>query len=86
MTQGQECRPYQKTVSYLDELDALSPTVPTGRRVLAALGPKMLRLAARSAGVRPYLVTPAHAKKARDILGPSLCSPRSKGASWRPTR
>jgi hypothetical protein len=35
MTQGQEYRPYQKMVSYLDELDALSPTVPTGRRVLA---------------------------------------------------
>jgi hypothetical protein len=67
MTQGQEYRPYQKMVSYLDELDALSPTVPTDRRVLAALGPKMLRLAAeRSAGVHPYLVTPAHTKKARD--------------------
>jgi probable F420-dependent oxidoreductase len=80
MTQGQEYRPYQKMVSYLDELDALHPTVPTGRRVLAALGPKMLRLAAgRSAGAHPYLVTPAHTKKARDILGPGpLLAPEQK--------
>jgi probable F420-dependent oxidoreductase len=79
-TQGQEYRPYQKMVSYLDELDTLSPTVPTERRVLAALGPKMLRLAAeRSAGVHPYLVTPAHTKKARDILGPGpLLAPEQK--------
>ena len=80
MTQGQEYRPYQKMVSYLDELDALSPTVPTGRRVLAALGPKMLRLAGeRSAGVHPYLVTPAHTKKAREILGSeALLAPEQK--------
>jgi probable F420-dependent oxidoreductase len=80
MTQGQEYRPYQKMVSYLDELDALIPAVPADRRVLAALGPKMLRLAAeRSAGVHPYLVTPAHTKKARDILGPEpLLAPEQK--------
>jgi hypothetical protein len=42
--------------------------------------PKMLRLAAaRSAGVHPYLVTPAHTKKARDILGPEpLLAPEQK--------
>jgi probable F420-dependent oxidoreductase len=68
MTHGQEYRPHQKMVSYLDELDALSPTVPTDRRVLAALGPKMLRLAGeRSAVVHSYLVTPAHTKKVREI-------------------
>jgi probable F420-dependent oxidoreductase len=80
LTQGQEYRPSQKMVSYLDELDARSPTVPTDRRVLAALGPKMLRLAAeRSAGVHPYLVTPAHTKRARDILGSGpLLAPEQK--------
>jgi probable F420-dependent oxidoreductase len=79
-TQGQEYRPYQKMVSYLDELDALSPTVRADRRVLAALGPKMLRLASqRSAGVHPYLVTPAHTMKARQILGPEpLLAPEQK--------
>ena len=80
MTQGQEYRPYQKMVSYLDELDALSPAVPAGRRVLAALGPKMLRLAGESsAGVHPYLVTPAHTKRARETLGPGpLLAPEQK--------
>jgi probable F420-dependent oxidoreductase len=40
----------------------------------------MLRLAGqRSAGVHPYLVTPAHTKKARDILGPGpLIAPEQK--------
>jgi probable F420-dependent oxidoreductase len=80
LTQGQEYRPFQKMVSYLDELDALRETVPKDRRVLAALGPKMLRLAGeRSAGVHPYLVTPAHTKEARQILGPEpLLAPEQK--------
>ena len=37
-------RPYAKLVSYLDELDDLK--VPAGGRVLAALGPRVLALAA----------------------------------------
>jgi probable F420-dependent oxidoreductase len=61
--------PYQALVDYLDVLDAEG--VPVGRRVLAALGPKVLKLAAdRSAGAHPYLVTPEHTRQARDILGP----------------
>jgi probable F420-dependent oxidoreductase len=45
--------------------------VPAERRVLAALGPKVLRLAAeRTAGAHPYLVTPKHSAQARQILGP----------------
>ena len=41
------------------------------RRVLAALGPKMLALAAEHAdGAHPYNVTPEHTKVARDVLGP----------------
>jgi len=37
--------------------------VPPGQRVLAALGPKVLRLAAdRTAGAHPYLVTPEHTR------------------------
>src|SRR6202022_3789015 len=50
-------KPYEALVEYLDELDA--DMVPTSRRVLAALGPKVLKLAAeRSAGAHPYLTTP----------------------------
>lgn len=61
-------KPYDALVSYLDDLDAA--LVPTSRRVLAALGPRVLRLAAqRSAGAHPYLTTPEHTAKARELLG-----------------
>jgi probable F420-dependent oxidoreductase len=54
----------------LDELDATPQPVPASRRVLAALGPKMLSLSARrGAGAHPYLVTPEHTAVARGILG-----------------
>ena len=67
---GQYDKPLQVTRRYLDELDAVSPTVPTDRRVLAALGPKMLELARdRAGGAHPYLVTPEHTKLAREVLG-----------------
>lgn len=61
-------KPYEALVSYLDELDAAS--VPTSRRVLAALGPKVLGLSAeRSAGAHPYLTTPEHTAQARELVG-----------------
>ncbi len=61
-------KPYSALVSYLDVLDA--EQVPVARRVLAALGPKVLRLAGeRAAGAHPYLVIPEHTARARDILG-----------------
>ncbi|CQD19151.1 putative F420-dependent oxidoreductase, family [Mycobacterium europaeum] len=64
-------KPYDALVAYLDELDAA--VVPTSRRVLAALGPRVLRLAAqRSAGAHPYLTTPQHTAKAREQLGGSV--------------
>ncbi len=64
-------KPYDALVGYLDELDAAM--VPTSRRVLAALGPKVLTLSAeRSAGAHPYLTTPQHTAKARERIGPSV--------------
>jgi probable F420-dependent oxidoreductase len=61
-------KPYDALTEYLDELDAAK--VPTSRRVLAALGPRVLRLAAqRSAGAHPYLTTPEHTAKARELVG-----------------
>jgi probable F420-dependent oxidoreductase len=64
-------KPYDALVEYLDELDAAM--VPTSRRVLAALGPKVLTLAAeRSAGAHPYLTTPQHTAKARERMGRSV--------------
>src|SRR6202050_2861223 len=72
-------RPYAKLVSYLDELDELK--VPAAGRPLAALGPRVLRLAAdRSAGAHPYLVTPEHTRQARQIPGPGAPpAPEQKG-------
>ena len=61
-------KPYDALVDYLDELDAAS--VPTSRRVLAALGPKVLALSAeRAAGAHPYLTTPEHTAQARALVG-----------------
>ncbi|QES10322.1 TIGR03620 family F420-dependent LLM class oxidoreductase [Streptomyces venezuelae] len=61
--------------AYLDAMDA-SPAHgpvpdPAPRRVLAALGPKMLELAAeRTWGAHPYFVPVEHTERARRILGP----------------
>ncbi|WP_021597590.1 LLM class F420-dependent oxidoreductase [Actinomadura welshii] len=60
--------PYETIVRYLDALDAAD--VPASGRVLAALGPKVLRLSAeRAAGAHPYLTTPEHSREARRLLG-----------------
>ncbi|WP_226950025.1 LLM class F420-dependent oxidoreductase [Rhodococcus rhodochrous] len=63
-------KPYSRMVEYLDGLDAASTPVPTDRRVLAALGPRMLKLSAgRAAGAHPYFVPPEHTGVAREALG-----------------
>ncbi|GAA4383379.1 LLM class F420-dependent oxidoreductase [Tsukamurella soli] len=76
-TQGY-VKPYEALVAYLDGLDAEG--VPTGERALAALGPKVLRLAGeRTAGAHPYLTTPEHTRSAREILGAGpLLAPEQK--------
>ncbi len=66
--------PYAKPVEamqrYLDVLDREG--IPIERRVLAALGPRVMKLAGeRAAGAHPYFVPPAHSAMAREILGPS---------------
>lgn len=73
-------QPLSRLRCYLDDLDALTPTVPTDHRVLAALGPKTLSLAMqRAAGAHPYLTTPEHTAQARELLGPSaLLAPEQK--------
>src|SRR3989440_7264511 len=69
-------KPYSRMVEYLDEMDkALFMAVgPTERPapVLAALGAKMLRLAAKPAdGAHPSLVPGDHTAIAREIVGPA---------------
>jgi probable F420-dependent oxidoreductase len=70
--------PYDKIVDYLDRLDAAG--VPVEARVLAALGDRVLRLAAeRTAGAHPYLVPVGHTRHARSILGAGkLLAPEQK--------
>jgi probable F420-dependent oxidoreductase len=70
-TGARYAKPYEAMVAYLDALDEAH--VPMDRRVLAALGPRVLKLAAdRTAGAHPYLVTPEHTRRARAIVGPGV--------------
>jgi probable F420-dependent oxidoreductase len=68
-------KPYTTMVEYLDAMDrgiyvAAAPTSPP-QRVLAALGPRMLRLSAeRGLGAHPYFVPVEHTAVAREALGP----------------
>jgi probable F420-dependent oxidoreductase len=61
-------KPYSAMVDFIDRLDAAG-SAPADR-VLAALGPRMLALSRdRAAGAHPYLITPEHTARAREILG-----------------
>ncbi len=63
--------PYRAMAAYLDGLDQAEPPVSADCRVLAALGERMLDLAAqRSAGAHPYFVPVEHTAAARERLGP----------------
>ncbi|MDL9946230.1 LLM class F420-dependent oxidoreductase [Gordonia sp. ABSL11-1] len=67
---GRYRKPLATTKAFLDGLDDAPEPVPSDARVLAALGPKMLALAAeRTRGAHPYLVTPEHTAAAREALG-----------------
>jgi probable F420-dependent oxidoreductase len=68
-------RPLDRMRGYLDAMDAApwqGPPIPSPPpRVLAALGPRMLELAAqRSAGALLYNATPEVTASARSLLGP----------------
>lgn len=67
-------RPLEAIRAYLDAMDgarsASPPPAEPAPRVLAALGPRMLRLAAeRTAGAHPYFVPVEHTPRAREALG-----------------
>ncbi len=71
-------RPYDRLAAYVGTL--LADGVPRASLVLAALGPRVLRLAAeRTAGAIPYLVTPEYTRQAREVLGAGpLLAPEQK--------
>jgi len=63
-------RPLARTREFLDALDAQPDPLPPDRRLLAALGPRMLALAAeRTLGTHPYLVSTDNTRAARDGVG-----------------
>ncbi len=78
MRGGDYGKPLVQMERYLDAMDAAqyaapepNPPVPL---VLAALGPKMLELAAQRAdGAHPYFVPVEHTPMARQHLGPEPC-------------
>ena len=74
----QYASPYETLARYTGEL--LAGGVPRDGLVLAALGPRVLRLARdRTAGAIPYLVPPEHTAQARALLGPGpLLAPEHK--------
>jgi len=66
--------PVGRMAAYLDAMDAArmgpDPEVPV-RRLIAALGPRMLEVAASHAtGAHTYFVPVEHTAKARELLGP----------------
>lgn len=68
-------RPLALMRGYLDAMDAVPAHGPVPdppvRRVIGALGPKMLALAAqRTWGAHPYFVPVEHTARARAVLGP----------------
>ena len=66
-------RPVATMRSFFDGLDAAERPVPRDQRVAAALGPKMLDLAAeRSLGAHPYLTPVEHTRFARERVGPGV--------------
>ncbi|MGV9861054.1 LLM class F420-dependent oxidoreductase [Rhodococcus koreensis] len=67
-------KPYSTMVDYLEQMDASmfvgAPPETAPRRVLAALGPRMLRLSAsRGQGAHTYFVPVEHTAVAREALG-----------------
>ena len=68
---SQYTRPLATMRAFFDGLDAADPPVPREQRIAAALGPKMLDLAAeRSRGTHPYFTTAEHTRAARERVGP----------------
>jgi probable F420-dependent oxidoreductase len=66
-------KPLATMRAFLDGLDAAERPVPRDARALAALGPKMLDLAAeRSLGTHPYFSSPEHTRFARERVGAGM--------------
>ncbi len=88
-------KPLATMRAFLDGLDAAPRPVPRDARIVAALGPRMLELAAaRSLGTHPYFVPVEHTRIARAAVGPDAVvatevavvvetDRRDRAAAWR---
>ena len=76
---GDYTSPLLRMEAYLDSVETVSNPLkdgPTPPVILAALGPKMLALAAeRTAGAHPYFAPVAHTAAARQIIGDAFLAP-----------
>jgi probable F420-dependent oxidoreductase len=64
-------RPLTAIEKFLDEIDAAAEPIPTDRRIIAALAPKMLAMCVRrSLGTIPYFTSVDHTRWAREQIGP----------------
>ena len=86
-------KPVETMRDYVEAMRRASYAAPrpaeTPKTVIAALGPGMLALAgSHTDGAHPYLVTPAHTREARRILGPDklLCPEQTVLAETDPAR
>lgn len=77
ITYGKPVTTMRKYLNAMDEAPYMAfPPATEPKRLIAALGPRMLELARdKCAGAHPYFTSPKHTKMARDILGPDalLC-------------
>jgi probable F420-dependent oxidoreductase len=63
-------RPLSALEGFLDGVDDAPAPIPVGRRIVAALGPKMLAMSARrSLGTIPYFSSVDHTRAARAAVG-----------------
>ena len=63
-------RPLTALEGFLDGVDAAATPIPIRRRIVAALGPKMLAMSnRRSLGTIPYFTSVDHTRAARDAVG-----------------
>jgi probable F420-dependent oxidoreductase len=77
ITYGKPVTTMRKYLNAMDEAPYMAfPPATEPKRLIAALGPRMLELARdKCAGAHPYFTSPKHTKMAREILGPDalLC-------------
>jgi probable F420-dependent oxidoreductase len=64
-------RPLTNLEAFLDGIDSAAAPIPVDRRIIAALGPKMLAMSkVRSLGTIPYFTSVDHTRFSRQAVGP----------------